>query len=222
MDIQVFQTFLLVTKLGNITKAAEQLNFTQPAVTAQIRALEEHYGVALFERIGKKLHITEAGSELTVHIEKLLSVYHDLDTAMQRFANVNGSVKIGASTIAVSYILSPVLLDLQDTGIADSVVVDICPNPSIAIKRLMDNKFDLAIVHSKINSNQIVQFDLTHENLVWVASRGLVAANHHNQDVSQYPFINFFPGSVYRSQFEAVIKEKEVHSVIEYYEFLGI
>jgi len=54
MDIQLFQTFVVVAELGNITQAAEKLNFTQPAVTAQIQALEESYGVLLFERIGKK------------------------------------------------------------------------------------------------------------------------------------------------------------------------
>ena len=56
MDIQLFRTFLLVAKLNNITQAAEQLNFTQPTVTAQIQTLEEHFGAALFERIGKKLY----------------------------------------------------------------------------------------------------------------------------------------------------------------------
>ena len=98
MDIQLFQTFLLVAKLSNITQAAEQLNFTQPAVTAQIRTLEDHYGVSLFERIGKKLYITEVGRELTIHVEKLLSAYYDINTAMQRFSDFNSPIKVGAST----------------------------------------------------------------------------------------------------------------------------
>ena len=66
MDIQLLKTFCMVARLGNITQAAEQLNFTQPAVSAQIRTLEEHFGVPLFERIGKKLYITEAGSYLSL------------------------------------------------------------------------------------------------------------------------------------------------------------
>jgi DNA-binding transcriptional LysR family regulator len=61
MDIRLLQTFLLVSKIGNVTQAAEQLNFSQPTVTAQIRTLEEHFEVLLFERVGKKLYITEAG-----------------------------------------------------------------------------------------------------------------------------------------------------------------
>lgn len=77
MDIQLLKTFCMVARLGNITQAAEQLNFTQPAVSAQIRTLEEHFGVPLFERIGKKLYITEAGRYLVEPAEKMLSLYSE-------------------------------------------------------------------------------------------------------------------------------------------------
>ncbi|WP_371371861.1 LysR family transcriptional regulator [Sporomusa aerivorans] len=216
MDIQLFRTFLLVAKLKNITQAAEQLNFTQPAVTAHIRTLEEHFGVLLFERIGKKLYITEAGRELTIHVEKLLNLCCDMDTAMQRFSNLNSPVKVGASTAAASYILSPILLDFQKSGVAGSVTVDICPNLPLTIKGLMDNVFDIAIVHDKIDSSQIIQFELSHEKLVWVAKRDLIATNNNCQDISEYPFINFRPGCVYRTKYEDVVKEKDIQSLIEY------
>lgn len=216
MDIQLFKTFLLVAKLNNITQAAEQLNFTQPAVTAQIRTLEEHYGVLLFERIGKKLYITEAGRKLTIETDKLLTAYHDMNIAMQRFSDFNSPIKIGASTTAASYILSPVLLDFQNRGIVGSVSVDICTNLPITVKGLMENTFDITIVHNKIHSSQIIQFDLSNEKLVWVAKRELVVANNNCQDISHYSFINFHPGCVYRDKFEKVVKEKDVHSIVEY------
>jgi DNA-binding transcriptional LysR family regulator len=165
MDIQ---SFLLVAKLNNITHAAEQLNFTQPAVTAQIRTLEEHYGVPLFERIGKKLYITEAGRVLIVHTEKLLTAYNDINATMQHFSDINSPIKIGASTTAASYILSTILLDFQNRGIVGSVIVDICTNLPITIKGLMDNTFDIAIVHNKINNNQIIQFDISNQKLVCI------------------------------------------------------
>lgn len=92
MDIQLFRTFLSVAKLSNITKAAEQLNFTQPAITAQIRMLEEHYGITLFERIGKKLYITEAGRELTTQAQMLLTDFYEFNTAMQNFSDFNAPI----------------------------------------------------------------------------------------------------------------------------------
>ncbi len=216
MDIQLFRTFLLVARLNNITQAAEQLNFTQPAVTAHIRALEEHFGVLLFERIGKKLFITEAGRELTIHTEKLLAAFAEIDNAMQPFSDGNNPVKVGVSTAAASYILSPILLDFQKRGLHGTVTVDVCSNLPLTVKGLMDNAFDIAIVHDAIDSSQIVQFELSHEKLVWVANKELAVSHNDCQDISQYPFINFRPGCVYRTKYEDVVKEKDVHAIIEY------
>ena len=95
MDIQLFQTFLMVAKLGNMTQAAEQLNFTQPTVTGQIRALEQDFGVMLFDRVGKKLFITDAGRELIDYAEKLLTTY---DEAQKALSAHPGNIKIGIST----------------------------------------------------------------------------------------------------------------------------
>lgn len=217
MDIQLFKTFLEVAKLNNITQAAEQLNFTQPAITAQIHMLEDHYGIALFERIGKKLYITEAGQELTVYAEKLLAAYQDTGIAMQRFSQLSTPVNVGASTTAASYILSPVLLAFKNRETAGKVSVDICPNLPTTIKGLIENEFDIVIVHNNIGSNQILQFDLYKEKLVLVASRDLVAANNHCLDMTQYPFINFRPGCIFRTKFEEAVKEKDIHpAVMEY------
>src|SRR3546814_17495775 len=107
---------------------------------------------------------------------------------MKRFSNIDQPIKIGASTTAASYILSPILLDFQHRVQTGNVVVDICPTLPITIKGLMDNNFDIAIVHSKINHNQIVQFDLLPETLVWVVHRDLFEANQNSQDVSQNLF----------------------------------
>jgi DNA-binding transcriptional LysR family regulator len=58
LEIKLFKTFLLVAKLLNITKAAEQLSFSQPAITAQICSLEDAFHVQLFKRTGKRLTLT--------------------------------------------------------------------------------------------------------------------------------------------------------------------
>ncbi len=64
MDSKLLKTFLLVAKLLNITKAAEQLSFSQPAITAQICSLEDELRVQLFQRNGKRLALTKAGEKI--------------------------------------------------------------------------------------------------------------------------------------------------------------
>ncbi len=216
MDIQLFKTFQIVAQLNNITQAAEQLNFTQPAVTAQIRTLEEHYGVTLFERIGKKLYITEAGRELSSHAEKLLTAYQDTNIAMQRFSDLQSSLRVGASTTTASYILSPVLLEFQKREIDSQIVVNICPDLPATIKGLLDNSFDIAIAHSKINHNQIVQFALSNERQVWVVKRELLEAHHNSQDLREYPFINLRRSGMAKLIVEEIVKEKDIRPLLEY------
>lgn len=216
MDIQLFRTFLLVAKLKNITQAADQLNFTQPAVTGQIRVLEEHYELILFERIGKKLYITQAGNELIAYAEKLLTAFDNLNTAMKSLSSFSPPIKLGASTTAASYFISPALLEFQSRGATGSVIVDICSNLPTTVKGLLDNSFDIAIVHDKISSSQIMQFELRQERLVWVVKRDLFVVNQQDQDIGHYPFINFRPGCVYRNMFEGTLKNKDVHAIIEY------
>ena len=215
MDIQLFQTFCLVAKLNNITQAAEQLNFTQPAVTAQIRMLEERYGITLFERIGKKLYITEAGRAMLSHAETLLDAYEGLNAAIEQFSAFNPTIRIGASTTTASYIISTALLEFQRTGTPGAVTVDVCPTLPETIKGLLDNEFDLAVVHDKIANRQIRQVDLSHEKLVWVVARDLFDKKGQDQDVNHYAFINYRPWCIYRMKFEETLQEKDIHPVIE-------
>ena len=63
MTLRHFRIFVAVCKQGGITKAAESLYLAQPAVSLAVRELEEHYDVRLFDRIGRRLYLTEAGKE---------------------------------------------------------------------------------------------------------------------------------------------------------------
>src|SRR3990172_7484372 len=99
MNPNHLRTFLAVRKHRNYTRAAEEVFLSQPAVSRQVRQLEEKLGVRLFEQIGKTLHPTDAGETLAVEAEKLLG-------AMERTAEAGrshrsperGSIRIRANT----------------------------------------------------------------------------------------------------------------------------
>lgn len=216
MDIQLFRSFLMVSEMGNITKAAEVLNFSQPTVTTHIRTLEEQYQVRLFKRIGRKIYITEAGRQMAERVERLLDIYQELDTVMQSFSTAQQPIKVGTSTAVGSYIISPVLLDFQQIGMDVPVVVDTCADLPTTVKGLMDGRYDIAIVHGPIQDAQIKQFELSREKLVWVVQKDLLAAHQGSKKVGEYPFVNFHLGCVYRNLFEELLKERGIQSVIEY------
>ena len=78
MDIRNLTTFIQVAELGNFTKAAGQLGYSQSAVTVQIRQLEQELGTLLFERIGRHVRLTEEGEAL---VERAVAVLRAVQEA---------------------------------------------------------------------------------------------------------------------------------------------
>gem|GEM_PF-1064416 len=213
MDLRLLQTFLLVAKLGNITQAAEQLNFSQPTVTAQIRTLEEHFDVLLFERVGKKLYITEAGRRLVSYAEKLLLIHGEAQAVLQEFAQ-DRTIKVGLGTAVAAHTLSPVLRNFQDKVKNVSVDIEHCLNLPITVKGILDNSFDLAFVHDQIANNRIVQFEVFVQKLVWIAHPSVI--ERYGDHIWSLPFIALKADSIYRPKYDCFIQERSITPILVY------
>lgn len=213
MDLRLLQTFLLVTKIGNVTQAAEQLNFSQPTVTAQIRTLEDHFGVLLFERVGKKLHITDAGRRLISYSEKLLVLHREAQVVLQEFAQ-DRTIKVGLGTAVAAHTLSPILRHFQELVKNVSVSIEHCFNLPITVKGIIDNSFDLAFVHDHIDNSRIVQFEVELQKLVWIAHPNLI--ERYGNDIWSLPFIALKKDSIYRPKYDHFIQERSITPVLVY------
>ena len=104
MELYQLRTFVTVAEHGNLTQAAEVLHLSQPAVTAQIKALEEEFGLPLFERISGGVSLTRAGSELIDEARVLLAgARHLRESARQMSSETRSTLRLGT-------ILTPGLL----------------------------------------------------------------------------------------------------------------
>ncbi|AIF51675.1 LysR family transcriptional regulator [Pelosinus sp. UFO1] len=215
MDIQLFQTFLLVAKLGSITQTAEQLNFTQPTVSAQINTLEKHFNVLLFERVRKKLYITEAGREMVVYAEKMLNLYREIKETMNSHAIDNNRIIIASSTQLINYLLPDILRNFHDNNPNNYVSVEICRNTKAVEKGLLDNTFDIGIVHDQIASDHLKYIEILQEELIWVGHNELIK-NDHIDHFTDYSIIQFRFGSDMRRKVEEAIKGHKYRQMIEY------
>ena len=83
MELKHLRTFLTLCEIKNFTKAAEQLNYAQSNVTAQIKQLETELGVLLFNRMGHKISLTEQGRELLSYTTQILSLVDDATEQIQ-------------------------------------------------------------------------------------------------------------------------------------------
>ncbi len=96
MELYQIRAFVTVARLGHVTKAADALCVTQPAVTAQIKALESSLGVALFDRSGGRLTLTRAGEKLLPQAESLLAASHELlSMARHMQGEIAGRIDLG-------------------------------------------------------------------------------------------------------------------------------
>lgn len=110
MDIQSIQAFLKVSELGSFSRAAEELFITQPAVSKRIQVLEHSLNTALFDRIGKRIQLTEAGVAL---LPSYLRIIDELNESQRIISNLrentSGVLKLATSHHIGLHRLPPVL-----------------------------------------------------------------------------------------------------------------
>jgi DNA-binding transcriptional LysR family regulator len=110
------QVFHAVAKQMSFTKAAETLFMTQPAVTFQIKQLEEHFNTRLFERGHGKITLTPAGEVVLEYAERILSLSAELDTRLREMTGkLSGPLLIGASTTIAEFLLPRVLGEFKSS-----------------------------------------------------------------------------------------------------------
>lgn len=109
MDMRQLKTFQTVANLLSFTRAAEVLDYAQSSVTAQIQSLEEEFNVTLFDRLGRRIALTDAGERLLVYAEQMLAI---ADEALQCVAFESepvGTLHIAAPETLCTYRLPPLL-----------------------------------------------------------------------------------------------------------------
>jgi DNA-binding transcriptional LysR family regulator len=114
LNLDQLRAFVEVIERGSVTAAARQLNLTQPAVTHQVHELERRFKVALVERIGKRVYLTEAGEKLISHARHLLEQDALTNAEMRRYgAGWLERVRVGTSMTVLMYLLPPILRQLK-------------------------------------------------------------------------------------------------------------
>ena len=111
MTIRHLRIFVQVAETGKMSDAAKKCFITQPTVSQAIHELENHYQVQLFERLSKKLYITEAGKQLLLYAHSILSQFDVMETNMRELLADN-FLRIGATITVGTCLLSFVLNDL--------------------------------------------------------------------------------------------------------------
>ena len=110
MDIRDLEVFLAMVKHLNFSHAGEEIHLSQPSVSIRIHRLEEELQVRLFEQIGKKVLLSEAGRLLEPHARRILAALEDSQRAIEEYRGLEqGSLRIGASTTPGMYVVPRII-----------------------------------------------------------------------------------------------------------------
>ena len=140
------RVFSSVAKNLSFTKASQELFISQPAITKHIQELETMYQTRLFERMGNKILLTDAGRLLLEHCEKILEDYGRLEYEMNLLRNEHtGELRLGASTTIAQYVLPPLLARFIEKFPQVSLSL-FSGNSSEVEKALQEHRIDLALV----------------------------------------------------------------------------
>jgi LysR family transcriptional regulator, low CO2-responsive transcriptional regulator len=115
MDVRDLEVFLSVAKHLNYTRAGDEVHLSQPSVSVRVRQLEAELGVKLFEQLGKKVALTEAGRLLIPYAQRVIAAVEDAEHAIQDLQGLqHGSLRIGASTTPGMYIIPKTIARFRD------------------------------------------------------------------------------------------------------------
>jgi DNA-binding transcriptional LysR family regulator len=165
--LQVFHT---VARLLSFTKAAESLHMTQPAVTFQVRQLEEYFNTRLFDRTHNRISLTEAGKRVYEFADRIFELYAEMENAVRDMTGeISGVLIIGASTTIAEYML-PALLGNFKKKYPDINVHLKVSNSDGIVHMVENNDIDLGVVEAPVMNKNLVVEECRKDRLVAIVS----------------------------------------------------
>ena len=126
MNIRKLKIFYATATSLNMTKVAKELYISQPSVSQAIHEFEEEIGARLFDRIGKRIYLTNEGEVCLNYVRRILNLYEEATEKVNEITNQEkGKIKIGASTTIGTYILPDILKEFVEVhkGIEISLII---------------------------------------------------------------------------------------------------
>ena len=212
VTLKQLKLFESVARLGSYTRAAEEANLTQPAVSIQLKHLDETLAMPLFEKVGRKFFLTEAGELLLRHARIIIGGFETLEAEIDELKGIRrGRLRISVVT-TVNTFAPDLLLTFQQRYPEINIILDVA-NHKVLLKHLLDNDVDLVIMGHPPEALDLDTSAFLENPLVIVAHPKHRLATRKNLDPSALvkdTFIMREPGSGTRSAMERFFAEKDL------------
>lgn len=178
MTLKHMKIFIAVSQEKSVTKAAQKLHLSQPAVSVAIKELEDYYGIKLFDRISRKLFITENGNQFLRYARQIISLFDEMEKGVKDWDSF-GLLRIGSS-ITIGTCLIPQYVkqfSAQYPKVKINVTID---NSSVIEKKIISNQLDFALIEGFAQSDSIISQSFLEDELILVCG-----ADHCLSNISE-------------------------------------
>lgn len=169
MTLKHIRIFVTVYREESITRAAEKLHMTQPATSLAIREMEEYYHTKLFERSGRGIRVTSAGTRLYPSAARLLSLYDEMDAEMKNW-DTSGKLRIGSS-ISIGSCILPQLINRFSKKYPELELYVKVDSSDVIEQNILENHLDFALIEGSVHSEKLNSSVFLDDELVPVCSR---------------------------------------------------
>lgn len=214
MDIVKLTTFLSLAKTENFSKTADEMYCSQAAISKQISALENYYGVRLFDRVGRNIKINRNGIILLKHAKRIVQLNHECIKELSEINNTsNNKVRVGATSFIANYVLPILVSTFHENNYGTNIDLSI-DYFTVVLEQLRQFKLDFGFISQhRINWEfeglQILPFES--DELVLILSKDNPLAKKDTitiEDLESQTFlISSKPHSATREFFEDSLKK---------------
>ncbi|RIW14007.1 LysR family transcriptional regulator [Algoriphagus lacus] len=213
LTLHQLRAFQAIAKYQSITKAAEAMNMTQPAVSIQLKNLQEQFSVPLTEILGKKIHITEFGQELVDTADRIFTEMNNIETKMLELKGLLGG-KIRISSVSTGkYIIPYLMADFMKIHPHVDISLEVSNRYNV-LAHLQENSTDLALVSLWPEDLDLESISIAENN--WYLACAYDKVDFFKREIekenwSKIPMILREKGSGTRTMMEKFFFDRDIH-----------
>jgi LysR family hydrogen peroxide-inducible transcriptional activator len=214
MEVDQLRYFLRVAERGNFTRAAEELNISQPALSRSIQKLEEELGQPVFERKTRSVALTDAGTLLQARAQQILALIEDTKAEISDDGR-SGQIRIGAIPTIAPFFLPNLLRQFSNEFPAASIIVQEDTTDHL-LKRCTQGEIDLAILALPVPAKYLEIEELFQEELLLVLPPDHPLVNKPQirlTDIKSLPFVLLDEAHCLSDNIVSFCRQRSVHPV---------
>lgn len=203
------QVFLKIAETQSVTKAAEELHLTQPAVSIQLKKFQDQFEIPLAEVVGRKIYITDFGREIAEAAESILNQVYAINYKTLSYkGQLAGRLKISVVSTG-KYVMPYFLADFINQNPGVELLMDVT-NKNLVIESLENNEVDFALVSILPTHLNIEHLDLLQNKLFLVGNSKMNKGRKSNEIFNDLPLIYREKGSGTRQTMEGFIEKNKI------------